>query len=121
MFRHFQRRVRSPDFRWSAFILGAVMIGLGLVLAVGGGWLTFLGGSLYYLCAGALMVAAGYRFTQGRSQGAWLYLLLLLSTVLWAWWEVGPHVSGWVPRVISPLVLLLFAVPIGLRLRPFRN
>ena len=111
--RHFLR-VSWSDFRWSAFILGAVMMGLGLVLVGGGGWLIWLGGSLYYFCAGGVMVAAGYRFIQGRSDGAWLYLLLFIATLFWAWWEVGLHAWGLVPRVISPLVLLLFVIPAAL-------
>ena len=120
MLKHFQRHLHSSDFRWSAFILGAAMMALGLLLAVGGGWLIFLGGSFYYFCAGAVMVASGYRLAQGRSEGAWLYLLLFVSTVLWAWWEVDRHFWGLVPRVISPLILLLFVVAIGLTLRAFR-
>jgi quinoprotein glucose dehydrogenase len=112
---------RSKNFSWSVFILGALMIVLGLVLAAGGGWLIFLGGSIYYFCAGSALVWAGYRLTQSRSDGAWLYLFIFASTLLWAWWEVG--FRGWalVPRVVGPLLLLLFVIPISLRLPSFRH
>jgi quinoprotein glucose dehydrogenase len=96
------------------------MIMLGLVLAVGGGWLIFLGGSFYYFCAGTALVGAGYLLAQGRAEGAWLYLFIFVSTLVWAWWEVG--FNGWalVPRVVGPLVLLLLMIPVSLRLRSFR-
>jgi quinoprotein glucose dehydrogenase len=112
---------RSKNFSWSAFTLGVLMIVVGLVLAAGGGWLIFLRGSIYYFCAGSGLVWAGYRLTQSRPDGAWLYLFIFASTLLWSWWEVG--FRGWalVPRVVGPLVLLLFVVPIGLRLPSFRH
>ena len=111
----------SKNFGWSAFILGTLMIGLGLVLAAGGSWLIFLGGSIYYFCAGCGLVWAGYRLIQGRSDGAWLYLFIFASTLLWAWWEVG--FRGWalLPRVAGPLLLLLLVIPIGLGLPAFRH
>jgi quinoprotein glucose dehydrogenase len=114
-------RARWPVPIWSAFILGAVLIMLGLVLAVGGAWLIFLGGSFYYFCAGSALVGAGYLLARGRAAGAWLYLVVFVSTLLWAWWEVG--FNGWalVPRVVGPLVLLLFVIPVSLRLRSFRR
>jgi quinoprotein glucose dehydrogenase len=116
-------RVRAwwPGFNWPAFILGAVMIMFGLVLAVGGGWLIILGGSFYYFCAGTALVGAGYLLMQGRAEGGWLYLAVFVSTLLWAWWEVG--FNGWalMPRVAGPLVLLLLVIPVSLRLRSFRH
>ncbi len=85
---------------WQSYLV------LGVVLAVGGTWLLSLGGSFYYLPAGIALIVSGYLLTQRRVEGAWLYLLLLL-TLVWAWWEVG--VNGWalVPRTVGPAVLLV--------------
>jgi quinoprotein glucose dehydrogenase len=110
---------RSKHFSWSAFVLGALMILLGLVLTAGGGWLLWLGGSIYYFCTGIGLVWAGYRLTQSRPEGAWLYLFIFASTLLWAWWEVGFRGWSWVPRVAGPLVLLLVMIPVVLGLPSF--
>jgi len=114
-------RERWPGFDWLAFILGAMMILLGVVFVLGGGWLLLLGGSPYYVCAGTVLVVAGSLLAQGRAHGAWLYLAIFASTLPWAWWEVG--FDGWalVPRLVGPLVLLVFVIPVSWRLRSFQR
>ncbi len=86
----------------------ALVIGLiGVVLVIGGAQLAMLGGSFYYLITGLLMVISGILLFLRRSSGAWLYILVVLGTIVWAVWEVG--LDGWalVPRVIAPMVLLV--------------
>ena len=95
---------------WPAAIVGALIALIGLVLAIGGAWLTVLGGSLYYLAAGVLMLVAGVLLARGRMIGGWLYLGIVLASLVWAWWEVGANAWAQVPRVIAPVVLLIAVI-----------
>jgi quinoprotein glucose dehydrogenase len=102
-----------------AFISGVILLLIGLPLAGGGVWLLTLGGSSYYLIAGAVISASGILLIRGRKAGAQLYGLLFLGTILWSLWEVG--LDGWalMPRLALPallgLMLLLPWVRRGLR------
>jgi quinoprotein glucose dehydrogenase len=59
-----------------------VVLVLGALMAVGGAYLTVLGGSWYYLVAGiGLLVVAGLLFARRRA-AIWLYAVLLLNTAL---------------------------------------
>lgn len=91
-------------------ILGAILALIGLVLAIGGGWLLSLGGSPYYLLAGLGLVASGVMLWRLSLLGAWIYIGVFVLTVLWALWEVG--LNGWalVPRVVAPAVLLALVI-----------
>ncbi|CAN7369757.1 membrane-bound PQQ-dependent dehydrogenase, glucose/quinate/shikimate family [Brevundimonas sp. LjRoot202] len=91
-------------------ILAILLILIGLVLAIGGGWLLSLGGSFYYLLAGLGLIASGVLLFRLSLLGAWIYIGVFVLTVLWALWEVG--LNGWalVPRVIAPAVLLAFVI-----------
>lgn len=91
-------------------LLGLVIALIGLVLTVGGGMLIAAGGSPYYIVTGVLMVISGALLAALRPSGAWLYILIFIGTLAWAFWEVG--LNGWalVPRVVAPLVLLVFVV-----------
>ena len=86
---------------------------IGLVLLVGGGWLIALGGSFYYLVAGIGLIVSGTLISQRRMEGALLYLLVFLATLLWAWWEVGTN--GWelVARLVGPAILLVLALAVS--------
>lgn len=88
-------------------MLAACITLIGLVLVVGGLWLTVLGGSRYYVLAGYCLAAAGALIFMRRFKGALLYCVVVALTIVWAFWEV--RANGWalVPRVIAPLVLLM--------------
>jgi quinoprotein glucose dehydrogenase len=81
---------------------------VGLVLAAGGVWLVSLGGSPYYLIAGAGLVATGVLLYRRSIAALWLYGVVLIGTVVWAIAEVG--FDGWSlePRLVAPLVLGLW-------------
>ena len=102
----------------AAMIIGGLIALIGLVLAVGGAWLAVLGGSLYYLVTGALMLWSGALLVRGRMSGGWLYLAIVISSVLWAWWEVGSNPWAQVPRVIAPVVLAIAVILILPTLTP---
>jgi len=91
-------------------LIAAIVLAVGLALAVGGAWLVVLGGSSYYLLVGLALVFSGRWISLGRAEGAWLYLYAFIATLLWAWWEVG--LNGWalMPRVLAPTVLLVCVV-----------
>lgn len=106
---------------WAAVILGIVVALIGLVLAVGGAWLLWLGGSAYYLLAGLGLLVSGSLLARRRTLGAVLYALVYAATLVWAYWEVGLHGWALVPRVVGPTVLLVLVAAVSARLRPSRH
>jgi membrane-bound PQQ-dependent dehydrogenase (glucose/quinate/shikimate family) len=103
------RRPRPPR------IFSAVLFVIGIVLLLGGGRLVTLGGSFYYLIAGATLIASAIGLWQAQAWGAYLYGVLTLGTVVWAIAEAG--FDGWAlaPRVLPFLVLGLFLLRPGAR------
>ncbi|MBB4640163.1 membrane-bound PQQ-dependent dehydrogenase, glucose/quinate/shikimate family [Rhizorhapis suberifaciens] len=89
-----------------AYALLLVVVGAMLVWL--GGRLLAVGGSPYYIIAGALTFAAGVLLWRDDRRGAWLYWLMLAGTYGWALWEAG--FDGWAlaPRLIGPSVLALW-------------
>ena len=94
----------------TAIAIGLVVALIGVVLAGGGAYLALLGGSLYYVLTGAAMIAAGALLVRQRIAGGWLYVLVVALTVLWAFWEVGAEPWALVPRIVAPIVLLVFVI-----------
>jgi quinoprotein glucose dehydrogenase len=68
------------------FLLGAVLGGGGIELAV-------LGGSVYYVVTGIALIVAAVLLWRGRRAGMWLYLGVVAYTLLWSLWEIG--LDGW--------------------------
>lgn len=103
---------------WWQIVLGLILAAIGAVLGAGGAWLAWLGGSLYYLPVGFVLLVAGALIAGNRRSGAWLYVLAWAATLVWAVWEVG--FDGWalVPRVVAPTVLLIPVVLTMPWLRP---
>jgi len=100
----------SKGYRaWAAVLLGAVVAVLGLILACGGAYLAILGGSLYYVVVGVMLLAAGYLMIKRRIGGFYVYVGAFVFTALWTFWEVG--LSGWplIPRLVGPFILLVLA------------
>ncbi len=94
--------VRTPKPpRVYASILGLIS----LVLLAGGIYLAILGGSPYYMIAGAVILTSAVLLWRGSRRGAHLYWLMLIATLLWSFWEVG--LNGWalVPRLLLPILL----------------
>ena len=100
------RRYLAP----SPALLGGFIALIGLVLAAGGVYLAALGGSWYYVLAGALFLAAGSLMIRRRIAGLYVYVGAFAFTCLWTFWEVG--LSGWqlIPRLVAPFVLLVLAI-----------
>ncbi|WP_341869651.1 membrane-bound PQQ-dependent dehydrogenase, glucose/quinate/shikimate family [Pseudomonas aegrilactucae] len=88
-------------------LIGAVLALFGLGVLVGGGKLASLGGSWYYLLAGALMLASGVALVRRKVVATWLALLLLGITVAWSLGEVGFDFWQLVPRLMTFIVIAL--------------
>jgi glucose dehydrogenase len=89
---------------------------IGLKLVSGGTRLLSLGGSPYYVLFGIALLISAVLLWLKRSEGASVYGLTLLATLMWALWEVGPR--GWLlmPRLLAPTVVgLILVIP------PIRN
>ncbi|MGH8043105.1 MAG: membrane-bound PQQ-dependent dehydrogenase, glucose/quinate/shikimate family, partial [Stenotrophomonas sp.] len=80
-------------------VLSLVLIVLGVVVGGLGAWLAQLGGSWYYVLAGAGLLLSGVLLFGNRRSGAAVYLLVFVGTLLWTWWESGSDYWRWVPRL----------------------
>ncbi len=98
---------------------GIVLLLIGLYLAVGGGWLVFLGGSFYYILTGLALILTGFFLFRASAAALWLYAAILLGTLIWAIWEVGVDFWPLAPRggvlVLVGIWLLMPWISRGLR------
>ncbi len=70
-------------------IVGVIGTLMGASLAIGGGWLVTLGGSPFFLLAGAAMVVAGILLCRRNLMATWVSLGLLAAALCWNVYEVG--------------------------------
>src|ERR1700722_16179128 len=75
------------------WIFGSIPFLLGGALAIGGVQLALLGGSLYYVLTGVLMIISAVYLWRRRRIGMWLYLFVVAYTLVWSLWEIG--LDGW--------------------------
>jgi quinate dehydrogenase (quinone) len=91
--------------------LGLLLVVSGLFLAGGGVRLIMLGGSWYFVLAGAGQAVAGGWLLRRRSAGLLMYLLICLATVPWSLLESGaafwPLFSRLFALALVALLLLL--------------
>lgn len=110
------RWLRRLSIASAALIVAAI----GMTLGVMGWQLAALGGSAYYLLAGASLLIAAGLIAAGRRTGYWLIVLVTLATGAWAFWETGGERWGMLARVFAPLVLSVAIMPVATVLRPAR-
>ncbi|WP_313085924.1 glucose dehydrogenase [Pseudomonas sp.] len=105
---------QSPNARgfayWALKVFAAIVALFGLALAAGGVWLITLGGSWYYLLAGAGMLISGWLMFVQRISGVWLYWLVFVGTIIWALWEVGLEPWALLPRLLALAVIALLTL-----------
>src|SRR3546814_18525023 len=114
----------SADTKVGLKGLSTLLLLAALVLVAGGGWLTALGGSPYYLPAGIVLGASAILLRWGDGRGLWLYASFWLATLAWSIFEAGFH--GWLllPRlVVSTLLGAGLVLPwarrrLGVNVRP---
>lgn len=103
----------SPSWsrgRYLALAIFAVLLGLsGLALALGGIRLISLGGSWYYLLAGAGMCTSAALYLRRSSSASYLLAFVFLATVIWSLWEAGLQFWPLVPRLAPFMVIGLLA------------
>jgi glucose dehydrogenase len=94
--------------RGSPWIFASILLLCGIALAGGGVELALLGGSTYYLVTGVALIASAVLLWRGNRWGMWLYLLAVVYTVVWSFWEIG--MDGWAlaSRIGVPLLLALY-------------
>jgi quinoprotein glucose dehydrogenase len=106
---------RQEEKRHMIISLTVILLALaGGVLAAAGAWLAALGGSWYYVIAGAGLVLTAWLLWRRRALSMWLYAAIMLGTLAWAIWEVGFDWWRLAPRggviVLLGLWLLLPAI-----------
>jgi quinoprotein glucose dehydrogenase len=95
--------------------IGGVVLGLvGIALALPGAKLLSLGGSSFYLLAGAALLIAGYLLWRGSRIGVWLVLLTLVVNLIWAVGEAG--FNGW-PLLTRTWLFMMLALAVLIRWR----
>ena len=85
--------------------LGVVLVALGAGLAAGGTWLLMLGGSAYYVVAGAGLVLCGVLAWRGNRAASWVYATITAGTIVWAVTESGFDPWALLPRILAPAAL----------------
>src|SRR5690554_4575429 len=80
---------------WAITLLAYALLLLGLAMSLGGAYLIYLGGSLYFFLAGIGTLAAAVMLLLGLPGGVWLYALVVSATFVWSLWEIA--VKGWMP------------------------
>lgn len=91
-----------PDVYPKSFCRSAVLtiiILFGLYLVIGGIWLAFIGGSWYYAITGIALFAVVYLFRKRSEAAVWLYIAVLLATIVWSLWEAGTDFWALAPRL----------------------
>ena len=86
-------------------IFAAILALIGIALGYGGVLLVMEGGSPYYLLAGLAALISAVLLWRGRLTGAKLLGVLVLATIVWAFWESGADFWALVPRLWLFLVL----------------
>lgn len=99
-------------------VFGAVLALVSLVLLIGGIRLVTLGGSWYYLIAGAATLVSGALLVRAKAEGSLLFFAVVIGTAIWSLSEVGTQFWGLVPRLAPMLVLGLIAAFALRSLRP---
>ena len=94
---------------WSAYL--AVVLGvLAAAQLVSGARLVLVGGSTYFVIAGAVQLACAWWLWRGNGLARPAAHLLVAGTLLWAIWETRGHGWGMVSRLFWPLLVWLLVV-----------
>jgi quinoprotein glucose dehydrogenase len=90
----------------------------GLYLLIGGIWLLSLGGSAYYVLAGAALLGVAWLLYRRRPGALALYALVLVGTAIWSLWESGPDFWALAPRSGVLVIFGVWLLLVSLRLQP---
>ena len=94
-------------FRSAVALTGGLFALLGLALAGGGAWLAVLGGSIFYLVAGAATLATGWLLIARRRAALQVFAALLFGTAAWSVYDIG---FDWWPMAARVDVFFVFGL-----------
>lgn len=100
----------SAALKAGCSLLGLVLLATGLFFVVGGARLAVLHGSLYFLIAGVVIVAAAVQFMRRKPSAVMLYGVAFIGTLLWALADVGFDFWPLVSRLMLPAGLMVLAL-----------
>ncbi|OTG98712.1 glucose/quinate/shikimate family membrane-bound PQQ-dependent dehydrogenase [Acinetobacter sp. ANC 4973] len=104
----------QPIFKIWCFILGLALLLTGLFYLIGGGKLISLGGSWYFFIAGLLTTASAIFVFRKKAFGVWLFALVFVGTLVWAWFDAGWDFWALFSRLMFPagvFAALLLTLP----------
>ncbi len=85
--------------RITHWLFAAVLLFVGLLLSILGGYLAYLGGSLYYVITGVAILSITVLYVRSNPLAAKLYALVLAATLPWAIVESGLDLFALLPRL----------------------
>ena len=88
-------------------LLSVLLALTGLWFVGGGAWLLSLGGSLYYVVAGVVLLVVAVLVWNRHAGALWLYATFFFATLLWSMWETG---LAWWPLAARTDVFFLFGL-----------
>ena len=113
---------RAPGaLRAVGLLIGLVLLATGLFFVIGGARLATLDGSLYFVIAGAVIVAAAIQFMRLKSSAVIVYGAAFLGTLVWALLDAGVDFWPLVSRLMLPAGLMVVALLAWPSLRKFNT
>lgn len=89
-----------------------LLLVIGLLLTIPGGYLVALGGSPYYVLSGLTVLAIAILVFRRSERARLVYAILLVATLIWSVFEAGFDLFALLPRLAAWLVLgLWFLAP----------
>lgn len=90
------------------WIYAILLILIGLLLCVPGGYLAYLGGSPYYLLTGFATLGCAFFLIRRSLKAVWVYGAMLALTLLWSLFEAQLDFFALLPRLAAWLVVGLY-------------
>lgn len=91
------------------YICAIVLVIAAMFLIVMGAKLAILGGSFYYIIVGLCYALSAWWMIKKDIKSLYLITIVLFSTIVWTWWEVGFDYWAWFPRFLTPLGFFIVA------------
>lgn len=80
----------------------AALVGLfGLFFTIGGAYLLTLGGSLYFVISGILLLVSAVLLFKRKTSGIWVYIATMVYTLIWSLIDAGFHFWPLFSRLFS--------------------
>lgn len=103
--------MKSTSINISRFFIktyALIQIVFALILTFGGAYLLYLGGSIYYLFTGILLLISGIYIFRIKLSGTKIFAVIFVYTLIWTMWEAGTRFWGWIPRLATIAIFAFF-------------